>query len=209
MRLGIFGGTFNPVHYGHVRAAEELRNSMALDRILFIPSGNPPLKSADLADAADRFAMTTLAVADNPACIVSDIELVSERKSFTIDTVRKLLHDHPHDQLFLILGIDAFLDMPNWYQPAELTAAIDLLVMTRPGFSAQQIGMSPFLDGPIPDRHLTWQLRGGKTVTCIPVTPSAISSTQIRRLVRDGLDITHLVPPAVAAYIARQRLYLP
>jgi len=207
MRLGIFGGTFNPVHNGHVRTAEEVRRIMTLDRILFIPSGNPPLKSGDLADAADRFAMTVLAVAGNPAFCVSDIELARERKSYTVDTVRSLLQAHPHDHLLLILGIDAFLDMPNWYRPDELVSLIDIIVMDRPGIASTTIAASPFLAGLMPDASGTWQFPGGKTVSLVAVAPHDISSTHIRQLVRSGRSIDHLVPASVAEYISAHRLY--
>lgn len=207
MRLGIFGGTFNPVHNGHVRTAEEVRGIMTLDRILFIPSGNPPLKSGDLADAADRFAMTLLAVAGNPAFSVSDIELAGERKSYTVDTVSSLLDAHPHDHLFLILGIDAFLDMPNWYRPHELLSLINIIVMARPGIASTNIAASPFLAELMPDDRGIWQLPSGKTVSLVAVAPHDISSTRIRQLVRSSRSIDHLVPAAVAEYIAAHRLY--
>lgn len=207
MRMGIFGGTFNPVHNGHVRTAEEIRRIMTLDRILFIPSGNPPLKSRDLADAADRYAMTVLAVAGNPVFDVSDIELVRKQKSYTVDTVRSLLHDHPHDHLFLILGIDAFLDMPNWYQPDELVSLIDIIVMERPGIASTSIAASPFLADLKPDARGIWQFPGGKTVSLVAVAPHDISSTRIRQLVRSGRNIDHLVPAPVAEYISTHRLY--
>lgn len=207
MRLGIFGGTFNPVHNGHVRTAEEVRSSMALNRILFVPSGNPPLKSGDLADASDRFAMTVLAVAGNPAFDVSEIELTGERKSFTVDTVRSLLYSYPHDHLFLILGADAFLDMPNWYRPDELVSLIDIIVMSRPGTTSTDIAASPFLAGLIPDAQGIWQLPGKKTISLVAVAPHDISSTGIRQLVRSGRSIDHLVPASVAEYISAHRLY--
>lgn len=207
MRLGFFGGTFNPVHYGHVRAAAEVRDNMVLDTVYFIPSGTPPLKSDDLADAADRFAMTELAVAGMPGYAVSDIELVGQGKSFLVETVSRLRELWPRDRLFLIMGIDAFLDMRNWYQPAALVAMIDFLVMTRPGFALEDMKTSPFIAGAADDLPATWRLHGGKTATCVPVTPQPISSTLIRRLVREGKDISRLVPPAVAGYIAEKRLY--
>jgi len=209
MRLGIFGGTFNPVHNGHVRTAEEVRTSMALDRILFIPSGNPPLKSGDLADAADRFAMTALAVADNPAFDVSDIELSGHRKSYTVDTVSGLLCSCPHDHLFLILGVDAFLDMPNCYRPDKLISLIDIIVMSRHGTAPTDIAASPFLKGLVPDARSTWRLPGGRTIMHVAVAPYDISSTRIRQLVRSGRKIDHLVPAPVAEYIAAHRLYHP
>lgn len=207
MRIGFFGGTFNPVHYGHLRAAEEARTLLSLDAIQFLPSGNPPLKNADLADMHDRVALTKLAIAGNPTFSLCDIELQSAQKSFTVDTARALAERYPKDDLIFILGADAFLDLPNWYRPEELTALIDFAVVTRPGVAPEIVLQSPFLDECVSAEPQAWRLRGGRTAVFLEITPLGISSTQLRRLIREGKSIRYLVPDSVAAYIEKKLLY--
>ncbi len=207
MRLGFFGGTFNPVHYGHLRAAEEAGTALELDTVLFLPSGNPPLKNDDLADVHDRVALTRLAIAGNPRFSLSEVELRTGRKSFTVDTARALAAQYPFDDRVFIIGADAFLDLPNWHRPEELTTLIDLAVVTRPGVAPELVRQSPFLDARLASDPETWRLRGGRTAVFLETTPLAISSTQIRRLVREGRSIRYLVPEPVASYIENKQLY--
>ena len=209
MKLGVFGGTFNPIHNGHIRAAEEVRTAMNLDMILFVPSGNPPLKSSDIADAKDRFAMTEIAINSIKQSYfgISDIELNSKGKSFTVDTVQTLLRRYHDDSLYLIVGLDAFLDLPNWYRPKELISLIDLIVMSRPGLDVSDLTRSPLLIDKRPYTHNRWHLASGKTLIYIAITPYNVSSTQIRHLVKLGRNIQQLVPVGVAEYIAAHRLY--
>lgn len=207
MRIGFFGGTFNPVHYGHLRAAEEVRSFLSLDMVQFLPSGNPPLKNDDLADVHDRVALTRLAVAGNPAFSLSDVELQSREKSFTVETARTITAQYPGDELIFILGADAFLDLPNWYKPEELITLINLAVVTRPGFVPDLVRRSPYLGERLAVKPETWRLTGGRTATFIDMTPIGISSTQIRRLIREGRSIRYLVPDAVASYIENKQLY--
>ena len=117
MRIGVFGGTFNPIHYGHLRAAEEVREMLAFDKVLFVPSGTPPLKTEDLTDAQKRFEMARLAVAGNGAFEVLDIECKKPKKSYTVETLEVLLTLYEDAELYFMLGIDAFLDIPNWWMP--------------------------------------------------------------------------------------------
>src|SRR4030067_1271939 len=120
MKLGILGGTFNPIHYGHLRAAEEVREILNLDKILFIPSGKPPLKKAGLISARWRFEMTRTAIKNNPFFDISDIEIKSRTVSYSVETLKKLAVKYKNAAFFLILGIDAFLDLPKWKQPLTL-----------------------------------------------------------------------------------------
>ncbi len=207
MRLGFFGGTFNPVHYGHLRAAEEAGTTLGLDTVLFLPSGNPPLKNSELADVHDRVALTRLAIEGNPKFSLSDAELRTTRKSFTVDTARILAGQYPQDSLVFILGADAFLDLPNWHCPEDLITLVDLAVVTRPMVAPELVRQSPFLDARLSAAPETWRLRGGKTVFFLETTMLAISSTRIRRLVREGRSIRYLVPDPVASYIEEKHLY--
>jgi nicotinate-nucleotide adenylyltransferase len=129
---GIFGGTFNPIHYGHLRSAEEVREKFGLDKILFVPAGSPPLKTEGIADALHRQEMLRLAVTDNKFFELSDIECRLPGKSYTVNTIEQLKEANPDAKFFFILGIDAFIDIPNWWQPEILiTLLISLLSQAR------------------------------------------------------------------------------
>jgi len=210
MRLGIFGGTFNPIHYGHLRAAEEVRYKINLDRVIFIPSGNPPLKSSELSDAAHRYAMTKLATDSNVNFVVSDIELRQTEKSFTVNTLERLFEIYAGEELFFILGIDAFLDIQNWRQPDRLISMIDLIILKRPGFDLKDIIKSPFISGHIKTDRLigeTIPLKGGRKAVIVDIRTLDISSSDIRELVREGKSIKYILPETVEKYIYTHNLY--
>ncbi len=217
MKLGIFGGTFNPVHFGHLRAAEEAKERIGLDKVIFIPSGNPPIKTEDLIEPSHRYTMTRLATDSNVSFVVSDIELRGSEKSYTVNTLQQLVEIYPDDELFFILGIDAFLDIPNWWQPERLISMVDFVLMTRPGFDFVDVAESPYIFTPPSLSHLPvrvrtqadnfWLLISGKKVFPVEITPLAISSTQIRRLLRDCSSIRYLLPEVVEQYIYEHNLY--
>ncbi len=146
MRLGIFGGTFNPVHLGHLRTAEEVGYKLDLDKVIFIPSGNPPLKALDLPDAQHRYEMTKLATESNVNFTVSDIELRQAGKSYTVNTLQRLHGIYPQDELLFILGTDAFLDIPHWWQPDRLISMADFVIVARPEFSPEDLAKSPYVE---------------------------------------------------------------
>jgi nicotinate-nucleotide adenylyltransferase len=207
MKLGIFGGTFNPIHYGHLRVAEEVRYGCGLDRIIFIPSGSPSLKTAEIADAEHRFKMTCMATGSNPDFSVSDIEMNSISKSYTIKTVERLNGMYPDDELCLIMGVDVFLDLPAWREPERLVGMTNFIIMTRPGFSVKDLGSSPFVDSSCEAGHDIYRLKGGRTARVIQVTACDIASTAIRQLIRQGKSIKYLLPDAVEQYIDASGLY--
>jgi nicotinate-nucleotide adenylyltransferase len=207
MKLGIYGGTFNPIHTGHLRAAEEVRYGCGLDRIIFVPSGNPPLKTSEIADVRHRIEMTRLATQSNPFFGVSDIETHSGCKSYTINTVEKLCGIYPEDSLYLIMGIDVFLDLPFWREPEKLISLIDFIVMTRPGFGIDDLKASPFLEDCVGPVGQPCCLKGGKTAIVAQVTACDFSSTAIRRLIGEGRSVKYLLPEAVEQYISSAGLY--
>ncbi len=210
MRLGIFGGTFNPIHFGHLRAAEEVRHLVDLDKVIFMPSGNPPLKSDDLAEASHRYAMTRLATQSNVNFLVSDIEMREHEKSYTIHTIQRLSENYPDDRLFFILGLDAFLDLPDWREPERLIGSIDFIIVTRPRFAMNNLASSPFIEGDIPHSGngvISVRLKGGRSAFIAGVSAFDVSSTGIRRLVREGVSIKYLLPETVEQYIFSHRLY--
>jgi nicotinate-nucleotide adenylyltransferase len=210
MRLGIFGGTFNPVHFGHLRSAEAVRYLIDLDKVIFMPSGNPPLKSADLVDASHRYTMTRLATQSNVNFLVSDIEMRENEKSYTVETVERLGSAYPNDHLFFILGLDAFLDLPDWREPEKLIDSIDFIIVTRPGFEMNELNASPFIEDDISgfnDGVTSCRLKGGRRAFIAAISAFDVSSTNIRRLLREGRSIKYLLPEAVEQYILSHRLY--
>jgi len=217
LKIGIFGGTFNPIHFGHLRVAEEARVSVGLDRIIFIPSGQPPLKTEDIAPARHRLAMTRLAVKGNPFFEVLDIECRSGHKSYTVKTLNTLRGLYPDDHLHFMLGIDAFLDIPNWYRPDLLMRLMNFLVLSRPGCRFADLFSSPYLTVKKNVlRQLDTKMTGtdsltldsGVTVTMVNVTPVTISATDIRTLVAQGKSVKYLLPAEVESYIISQNLYV-
>jgi nicotinate-nucleotide adenylyltransferase len=216
LRIGIFGGTFNPVHYGHLRAAEEVRERLSLDRVLFIPSGNPPLKTEDIAEAIQRFKMVSLAIKDTRLFDALDIECASPKKSYTVNTLETLLGRYRSSVLFFILGIDAFLDIPNWRQPDTLVSLVNFAVISRPGRRFSDLASSPYLkvnegllrrldDGET--EMLSAPLTSGKEAVLMRVTQMDISSTGIRACLRKGLSIKYLLPEGVESFIISHKLY--
>jgi nicotinate-nucleotide adenylyltransferase len=216
MKIGIFGGTFNPVHYGHLRAAEEAREMLSLDKVLFIPSGNPPLKTKDLAAAIHRYKMTRLACVKNRMFDVLDIECRSTEKSYTVNTVEKLLDIYGRADLYLVLGIDAFLDLPNWWKPEKLVSLSNFAIVSRPASRFTDLLSSPYLkvrdnylkklDSRVLKSHAV-KLKTRKELVMLNITPLGISSTEIRKCIRQGLSIKYMLPEEVESYIISNKLY--
>lgn len=194
-RLGVFGGTFDPIHLGHVAVVRTVRDALDLDLVIVVPAGQPWLKaSPPVASAEDRLAMTRLALADEPKTQVSRVDVDRPGSTYTVDTLRDLRAQHPRQgpdapQWFFITGADALNTIGQWHQPDELIALAHLVGVQRPGHADPTPG--------IPDD--AWSL--------VTMGPVDISSTDIRARVRAGEPIDHLVPAAVAAYIDEQRLY--
>ena len=141
MRLGLFGGSFNPIHYGHLGMARDAREKLQLDSVLFIPTGDPPHKQEGaLAPANDRYEMVRLAITGEPSFDLSDVELRRTGKSYSIDTVRQLRRQYdPSTELYFLIGLDAFLDFPSWREPLALLQACRFVVISRPGQSFRSL----------------------------------------------------------------------
>lgn len=216
MRIGIFGGTFNPIHYGHLRAAEEVREKLDLGKIIFIPSKTPPLKTRKLLNPEHRYKMVELALSNNRFFEISDIEYRRAGKSYSIDTIEELRGIYPDATLYFILGIDAFLEIPQWWQPERLVSLIDFVVISRPFFEFVSLLSSPFI---YTGKHKLERLDKGKIESCVLKLRSKrevialrmshidISATEIRRLVWEGKSIKYLLPESVESYIIANRLY--
>jgi len=211
-RVGVFGGTFNPIHLGHLRSAEELAEDLDLDEVLFIPSARPPHKPAtQLAPARHRLAMVRLAVARNPRFRASAIEVERGGRSFSVDTLRSLQRRlGPDAALYFFLGLDAFRDLGTWRSFAEIFGLADLVVTSRPPevlppvVEALPVAVQPhFCYRP----RRGWIHRSGHKILFRSVTPLDISASDIRARLSRGRSIRYLVPPAVETYLDRHRLY--
>jgi nicotinate-nucleotide adenylyltransferase len=213
MRLAVIGGTFNPIHYGHLRAAEEVRESLGVDKILFIPASTPPHKTGEPGvPPAARLEMVRLAVEDNPGFEVSDIEIKRGGRSYTIDTVRSLKSEGTVSlKVFLVIGSDSFNDITTWCEYEELLRLASFVVVTRPGYAVKTPGEVL----PVELARKFWydssagvfMNSDGNTITYQPTTLFDISSSEIRDKVREGKSIRYLLPRAVEDYIRARRLY--
>jgi nicotinate-nucleotide adenylyltransferase len=196
MRIGIFGGTFDPPHVGHLLAANDAIDALALDRIVFIPAAEQPLKAgAIVASAHDRFVMVGLAIGTDPRFSVDPVEIDRGGLSFTVDTLRVLRERWREDRelaLFLLLGEDVVATLPKWREPGALAALAELAILTRGGRS--------------PERPVVAELQHG-TVRTVPTRRVDVSSTEIRERVGAGKSILGFVPESVAEYIDERRLY--
>jgi nicotinate-nucleotide adenylyltransferase len=211
MRVGLFGGTFNPIHLGHLRGAEEIRETFDLEKVIFIPAAIPPHKGmGGMMDASHRLEMVRLAVSTNPYFSVSDIELERSGKSYSIDTIRhfRKIHQGP---LFFVLGRDAFLEIETWKEFKTLFSLCHFIVMARPG--SQEKGHGSALPGgltPYFKYHPAaeaWVHASGNNLSLKEITFLDISSTKVRLLMERGESIRYLIPPEVETYIQKKGLY--
>ena len=214
MNIAIFGGTFDPIHTGHLAAAKAAQRRFHLDRILFIPTGNPPHKIHDhLTDYAQRFAMVAVACSSEPRFIPSTIEAPTAEGSprYSIDTVRAVRRCLcQHDRLFFLVGADAFLDLPHWKEFRRLLDAVEFIVVSRPGFDVNALHKVAPPDL-LPARKLaktdgTIRLRHG-AIHLLHDVDAPMASREIRQAVRAHRAITGLVPELVEEYILKAGLY--
>jgi len=219
LQLGLFGGSFNPIHNGHLTIARVACDKLRLDRMLFIPAGDPPHKlDGSLAPAHDRYEMVRLAIADIPYFDLSDSEIRRTGKSYTIDTIRALKHQYgPTADLSFLIGLDAFLDFPNWKSPMELLRLCRFVIVPRPGQSFLSLADMPLLPTLAPESFM--QLDAGKLprldvaipscpgVTCLPIPLCSISASEIRQRIQHGEMMANMLPASVESYILQHRLY--
>lgn len=200
MRIGVFGGTFDPVHLGHLLLAEACREQGRLDRVLFIPAGLPPHKQGrQLSDGTARAEMLELAIAGHAEFSVDRSEIKRSGPSYTVETLRSLRQDHPGDELFLLMGADSLAEFHLWREPREIATLAHLLVVNR-GNQAP-----PDLDSLVPQI-------GAAAVANIHIVTMAgveISASDIRQRAHQGRSLRYLVPRAVERYIQEHKLYQP
>jgi len=211
-RIGILGGTFNPIHYGHLRSAEEIAADLRLERVLFVPSSEAPHKTrVGLAPATHRLAMVRLATAGNPRFRTADLEVKRGGRSYSVDTLRELRRRLGDDaELDFLIGLDAFRQIDSWKEYAEIFSLVDLVVTSRPPEEISRRATLP----PVAVRRdfcyragRGWVHRSGHTILFRSVTALDISASDIRSRLARRESIRYLVPPAVERYIARHRLY--
>jgi nicotinate-nucleotide adenylyltransferase len=204
-RLGVLGGSFDPVHLGHLIAAECVRDALELDLVLFVPAHRSPLKEEVEAAAPHRLEMVRLAIGDHPFFAVSTVDLDRPPPSYTVDTLALLRHAYPRAAFYLIIGYDSYQEFDRWRQPELIVRQAELVVVSRPGF--------PTAGSPLWERHpaaapsAAWRQFARVHFVDIPLI--GISSTDIRRRVREGRTISFQVPAAVERYILSHGLYRP
>lgn len=196
------GGTFNPIHHGHLVTAQEALDQFRLDRVIFIPTGNPPHKIEDrLAGAEDRYLMTVIATSSNSRFFVSRIEIDRQGKSYTIDTLRELRKEYAGSpDLYFITGADAILEILTWRKPDEIVHLCKFIAATRPGYD-----LSPIKE--LKDRLFDNQDDANGHIFNMEIPALAISSTDIRKRIIEGRAIDYLVPEGVSNYILKHGLY--
>ncbi|HNX82138.1 MAG TPA: nicotinate-nucleotide adenylyltransferase [Candidatus Omnitrophota bacterium] len=188
MNIGILGGTFNPIHIGHLILAEEIREKLALDRIIFVPARLPPHKrNNDIASPQARFAMVQCAIKGNKYFSVSDIEIKRQGLSYTIDTIRELKRKYPHDELYFITGSDLLNYLAEWKDLKEIISMVKFVVATRPGYPLEQIP---------------------SYIKTVAIRAVDISAFEVRLCIKKRISFRYLVPDAVRAYITKKKLYL-
>lgn len=190
VRLGIMGGTFDPIHHGHLAAADEVAHLLGLDQVVFVPTGQPWQKAErKVSPAEDRYLMTVIGTAAHPKFTVSRIEVDREGQTYTIDTLRQLRLDYPDAELFFITGADALAQILGWVSADELLEIAHFVGVTRPGFDLASHGLPQ------------------ERVTLLEVPALAISSSEIRKRVAAGEPVRYLLPPGVAQFIDKSDLY--
>lgn len=189
MRIGVMGGTFDPIHLGHLVAASEAAHHFALDQVVFVPTGAPWQKAdRQVSPAEDRYLMTVIATAADPRFSVSRVDLDRPGLTYTVDTLRDLRAEHPEAELYFITGADALAEILSWRDADEVLALAHFVGVSRPGHAL----LDPGLKG---------------TVTLLEIPALAISSSDCRDRVRRGEPITYLVPPGVESFVAKRGLY--
>ncbi len=209
-RVAVFGGSFNPIHYGHLLLADEVLERLDLERVLFVPAAAPPHKpTAQLAPAADRFEMVRLAIAGHPRFRASDVELRRAGPSYTVDTLQELAAGG--DALFLVIGSETFLDLLSWREPRRVAGLARLVVVPRSGSAfdpesaaAQKVLREIGVEGGFVRADAPLPARG---VVIVHATSLPLSASELRRRVREGRSLAFRMPPAVIEYVRARGLY--
>lgn len=196
-KIGLFGGTFDPIHMGHIALAKRVLEQFGLDKIIFIPAGNPPHKSAKtITDKAHRYSMVKLATENEPSFLVSDFEILSSQPNYSYITISHFKQQYAGDEIFFIVGGDSFRDFPDWKNYKTLLSLCAFIVVPRPEIAPSQY-FEKFSGDETPPR-----------VFFIENFSFPVSSTNIRKSLQKGMDVSLQLPPFVAEYIKTNKLYL-
>jgi nicotinate-nucleotide adenylyltransferase len=213
-RIGVYGGTFNPIHVGHLILAEDVRGRLGLDRVLFVPSNLPPHKGDALPGGTERLALVRLAIRGNPGFGAVDLEVRRGGLSYTIDTLRALAGRRPGQrELYFLIGMDAFAEVRAWHEAGRLAEAASFAVFPRAGFPLDDPRRhAPAAWGLAGERRLpggvrAWRTSAGTRVLLVPTEELSISASAVRARAARGASIRYLVPPAVERAIHRGGLY--
>jgi len=195
MKTGILGGSFNPIHIGHLILAEEVREKLKLEKIIFVPANLAPHKdNRDLAPAADRYRMIELAIKGNKYFSVSDIEIKRKGSSYTIDTLKEFKEKNPADELYFITGSDLLKYLQDWKDLKEIVRMVSFVVATRPGYPLEEI---PSCVNSSPE----------KAITTVEIRAVDVSAFEVREAIKENKSFRYLVPEAVFDYINKKGLY--
>lgn len=196
-KYGIFGGSFNPIHYGHLMICEYIKEEMGLDKVIFIPTGNPPHKELELS-AKDRYEMVRLAISPNPDFEISDIETTRVKKSYTVDTIRELKKIYKEEKLYFLIGLDSLFQLKTWMKIGDLSQEIEFVVALRPGY----------LDKEEVNKEIDFLRENfGTKINLIKTPLYEISSTDLRDRIREGKSLRYLIPKKVLDYIEESGFY--
>lgn len=196
-KYGIFGGSFNPIHYGHLMICEYIKDEMGLDKVIFIPTGNPPHKDLEVS-AKDRYEMVRLAISPNPDFEISDIEATRVKMSYTVDTIRELKKIYREEKLYFLIGLDSIFQLKTWMKIGDLSKEIEFVVALRPGYiNKDEI-----------NREIDFLRENfGTKVNLINTPLYEISSTDLRDRIREGKSLRYLIPKKVLDYIEESGFY--
>lgn len=196
-KYGIFGGSFNPIHYGHLMICEYIKEEMGLDKVIFIPTGNPPHKEIEVS-AKDRYEMVKTAISPNPDFDISDIETTRVKLSYTVDTIRELKEIYKEEKLYFIIGMDSLFQLKTWKKIKDLSSEIEFVVAKRPGY----------LDDEKINREIKYLKENFGTKIILVETPLyEISSTDLRDRIKKGKSLRYLIPKKVLNYIEESEFY--
>ena len=204
--MGVFGGTFDPVHQGHLRTVASVQQQLDLAHVLFVPAARPRLRSAPIASATHRLEMLKRALASEPSFEVNDLELGRDGPSTTVLTLEALYHNYQETPICFILGIDAFLGFPQWHRWTELLGLAHFVVMSRPGTVLPVERPTWWVRAETTDLSIVHQRRAG-SIVMVEVPPMDVAASNIRERLRAGDDISRSVPKSVIDYITEHQLY--
>ena len=195
MRLGLFGGTFDPIHLGHLVLAEQCREACELDQVWLVVAGSPPHKLGGRTAVGHRLEMVRIAIAGHPSFVASDIESTRPGPHYSVETLERVRLEQPTDELFFLIGADSLQDLPTWREPDRIARLATIVVVNRPGIEESDVTKFPDF-GP-----------GSHPMCSVTIPPVGIASSDLRRRLREGRSVRYMVPRGVEAYIDAQGLY--